>query len=52
MIKEDKPTKIDVKESTRDKLQLYKQKHRKEFRNVDQIINKWLTESEKKDNKK
>lgn len=48
MTKEDKSVKIDVKESTRDRLQLYKQQHRKEFRSVDQIINKWLTEAEKK----
>jgi len=49
---EDKLAKIDVKESTRNRLQLYKQKHREDFRNVNQIIDKWLTEAEKKDNNK
>ena len=48
MSKEEKLVKIDVKESTRDRLQLYKQKNRKKYRNVDQIIKEWLNKVDRK----
>jgi len=44
----EKLVKIDVKESTRDRLQLHKHKNRKKYRNVDQIISEWLNKAEKK----
>lgn len=47
MDEEEKLVKIDVKESTRDRLQLYKQKNRKKYRNVDQIIKEWLDKVDK-----
>ena len=45
--KKEKLVKIDVMESTRNRLQLHKQKNRKKYRNVDQIISEWLNKAEK-----